>query len=188
MKKKQKTTNTTHTKKSRVRTKAAHRTPKTVEQYYTIPQRFRNAYEKVIQVLSKMRDEKTSLQKAAQESGVNPRTVKRLAGSVLQKRSSGKWAAKPNDRLLRILVVPTSEGTQEIAVRGSRQASLLGEYWNAVHRYLDTGDRSKLDKFRGKFLKAATSEKIPLLTERAELRRLGSAGVLSFESLYARSL
>ena len=61
-----------------------------------------------------------------------------------------------------------------------------GEYWNAVHRYLSTGDASRLVNFRGKHITDAQGEKFPLLTDREELDRLGSAGVLSFESLYAR--
>lgn len=164
------------------------RSLRTVDEYYTQPERFRKSYEKALSVLSKMRSAKISLQKASKESGVHPSTVKRLAGSALQKSTSGKWAAKPNDRLFLVLVVPTSNGTREIAMRGSRQASLLGKYWNSVHRYLETGDRSSLDKFRGKSIRAANGEKIPLLTERAELRALGLAGALSFESLYARSV
>jgi hypothetical protein len=72
-------------------------------------------------------------------------------------------------------------------VRGSRQATQLAEYWNAVHRYLETGDASRLEKFRDKSIKDADGVQILLPTDRTELNRLGSAGVLSFESLYARS-
>ena len=53
--------------------------------------------------------------------------------------------------------------------------------------YLETGDASRLNKFRGKSIKDADGAQIPFLTDRAELNRLGSAGVLAFESLYARS-
>lgn len=88
---------------------------------------------------------------------------------------------------MRVLKIPTSGGTRDIAVRGSQQATLLAEYWNAVHWYLETGDSSRLTKFRGKSIKDANGAEIPLPTDRAELNRLGSAGVLSFESLYARS-
>lgn len=49
------------------------------------------------------------------------------------------------------------------------------------------GDDSALRKFRGVRIRAASGESIPLLTEPEELNRLGNAGVLSFESLYARS-
>ncbi len=84
-------------------------------------------------------------------------------------------------------MIPTPEGTRELAVRGSYQASLLGEYWNSVHHYLATGASSRLNKFRGKYIKDANGVNVPLPTDRAVLNRLGSAGVLSFESLYARN-
>jgi hypothetical protein len=85
-------------------------------------------------------------------------------------------------------MVPTSEGKREIAVRGSRQATLLAEYWNAVHRYLETGSgASRLAKFKDKYIKDSSGARVPFLTDPAELNRLGSAGVLSFENLYSRS-
>jgi hypothetical protein len=110
-----------------------------------------------------------------------------LGGSALRKRANGQYKAKASDRLLRVLVIPTREGLREIAVRDSRQASQIAEYWNAVHRYLETGDKSALRKFRRKRITDANGVRVPLLTDLGELDRLGSAGVLSFESLYAKA-
>jgi hypothetical protein len=87
--------------------------------------------------------------------------------------------------------IPTPEGKRAIAIRASRrsrQASTLGKYWNAVHHYLQTGDASRLKKFTGKYITDVKRVRFPLLTDTHELDRLGSAGVLSFESLYARSV
>jgi hypothetical protein len=142
---------------------------------------------RLVNAVSKMRGEKASLERASRESGVSPRTVKRWAGSALQKSSSGKWAPKKDDNLLRVLIVHTPEGRREIGVRGFRQASLIGEYSNALSIYLQTGDSAGLKKFRGKAIRAADGEQISLMTDLAELNRRASAGVLSFESLYARS-
>lgn len=86
-----------------------------------------------------------------------------------------------------MVMIPTPEGPREIAVRGSKQVSMLAEYWNALHRYLQTGDASLLKRFRGKVIKDADGVEVPLPTDLAALNRLGSAGVLSFESLYART-
>jgi hypothetical protein len=133
-----------------------------------------------------MRAEKMSFKKAALVSGINPETVKRWAGTALEKRN-GRFVAKKSDQLLRVLKIPSPDGTREVAVRGSRRASLLGEYWAALQRYLESGDASRLEKFRGKSVKTADGTEIQLLTDRAELNRMGSAGVLSFESLYSRS-
>jgi hypothetical protein len=163
------------------------RAPRTAAQYNAKPEKFKDMWDRVVTVVSKMRSESASLQKAAQESGVSPSTVKRWAGSALQKRTNGKWVAKKSDALLRVLMIPMPDGTHEVAVRNSRQATQLAEYWNAVHRYLKTGDESRLKKFLGKSIKDANGAQILLPTDRAVLNRLGSAGVLSFESLYARS-
>jgi hypothetical protein len=142
--------------------------------------------ERALKVVAKMRAEKSSLKKAALEIGVKPETVKRWAGSALEKRN-GRFAAKNSDQLLRVLKIPSADGTRDIAVRGSKGASSLGEYWAALQHFLETGDDSRLAKFRGKSIKAADGAEIPLLTDRPTLNRMGSAGVLSFESLYSRS-
>lgn len=45
-----------------------------------------------------------------------------------------------------------------------------------------------LAEFKGKYVVDAAGETIPLLSNLLELDELGSAGVLSFESLYMRSM
>src|SRR5262249_31317481 len=92
---------------------------------------------------------------------------------ALPRESNGRYTAKPSDTLLRVLKVPSSGGTEDIAVRGSRAATQVAEYWNAVHRYLETGDASRLVKFSGKFIKDASGKQIPLPADRTELNRLG---------------
>jgi hypothetical protein len=162
--------------------------PRTAEQYFAQPEKWQGIWNRIVAAVSKMRGEKVSLEKASRESGVSPRTVKRWAGSALQKRTSGKWAPKKNDNLLRVLIVPTPKGKREIGVRGFRQASLLGSYWSSVHTYIATGDDSGLKKFRGKKLRDASGEEILLITDLPELNRLGREGsALSFESMYSRS-
>jgi hypothetical protein len=90
--------------------------------------------------------------------------------------------------LLRVvIVVSESKGPVEIATRGSREASKAGKHSAAVHRYLETGDDSALRRFQRQFIIDAQGNRISLLTDEDELDRLGSAGELSFESLYARS-
>jgi hypothetical protein len=88
---------------------------------------------------------------------------------------------------LRVLAVPTDKGTQEMALRSSKQASLLGRYWDAVQRYLQTGDDTALQSFSGKSVTDESGHRFDLISNSGELSRLGNAGVLSFESLYAKS-
>jgi len=75
----------------------------------------------------------------------------------------------------------------EIAVRDSREASLVGQYWAAVQKYLETGDASALRRVRRKTVTDADGKRVRLIKDLTELERLGSAGVLSFESLYAKA-
>jgi hypothetical protein len=171
----------------RRRTRASNRAPQTSAQYHAKPERFKETWDRVVTVISKMRSGKTSLQQAAKEYGISPGTVKRWAGSALQKQKSGKWAAKRSDRLLRVLKIPTPEGPREIGVRGSRQATQVAKLWNAIHKFLETGDQKEFAKFRGKFIKGADGVQIPFITDPKELNRLGSAGILNFETLYART-
>ncbi len=132
-----------------------------------------------------MRTDRTSLREASREFGLDPRIVTRLGKSALRKRANGQYVAKRSDKLLRILAIPTTDGTREIAIRGSHEATTLGKYWAAVQKYLQTGDWSALNKLRRKYVIDASGKRISLLKDLAELDRLGSAGVLSFESLYA---
>lgn len=169
------------------RAKAKRVAPSTEAQYFAKPEKFKETWDRVLSAISKMRSDKVSLTQAAHDAGTSPRTVTKWGKSALRKKRSGKYAAKASDKLLRIVMIPTPEGMREIGVRESKQVSLLAEYWNALHRYLQTGDAKLLKTFQGKQIKDANGMDIPLSTALPVLNRLGSAGVLSFESLYART-
>lgn len=162
--------------KSKSAAKKRHVKPPAVEQANTIAH-----------VISKMRTDAVSLSAASREFGIDPRTILKRASSALLKLDTGRYIAKDNDRISRVLLIPTPEGLREITLANSRQASQLAKYWDAVQKYLGTGDASALTRFEGKDIKSAGRERIPLLTNLGELDRLGSAGVLSFESVYART-
>ena len=171
-------------RKTRKQLKSA---PRTENQYLAAPEKFKDTWERVLSAIAKMRTERASLAQASREAGTTPRTVAKWGKSALHKRSDGQYRAKPSDNLLRLVLIPTPDGTREIAVRGSKQVSLLAEYWNALHRYLQTGDATRLRTFSGKAIKDTSGTEIPLSVDLSALNRLGSAGVLSFESLYART-
>lgn len=161
--------------------------PRTAKQFFAKPKNFQNTWATVTHIISKVRADRVSLREASREFGLDPRIVVRLGKSALRKRKNGQYVAKPSDRLLRILAVPTESGVREIAIRDSRQATHLGKYWVAVQKYLQTGDDSALKKFHRKHITDASGKKIPLVLDTAVLDQLGSAGVLSFESLYAKT-
>jgi hypothetical protein len=160
--------------------------PRNAEQYFSQPQRTQDLWDQVVHTVSRMRSGGISLQQASKETGISPRSVLKWGGSALRKGPNGRYAAKKTDRLLRVLRVPSPHGTKEVAVKGSRQATRLAEYWNALHHYLQTGDRSRLEAFRGESINSVDGP-IPLPVDGAEINRLASAQVLSFESIYGRS-
>lgn len=159
--------------------------PQNANQFFRMSEQQQDRWNRITQAITKMRNDGASLQSAAREFRLDPRVIARLARPALRKRPDGRYIARPTDRLLRVLVALTPNGKREIAVRDSRQASLLGEYWAAVHKYLATGDSSGLTRFRRKRIADGNGKRISLLTDLDELDALGAAGVLSFESLYA---
>ena len=177
-----------HTKRKQEKQSRSGRTviPETIAEYSAKPPKFQDSWNRAAQVVSKMRSDRISLQSASRDLQISSRTVVRLAGSALLKGNSGRYTAKPNDQLLRVLILPFPDGLQEIAVRDSRQASLIGEYWSAIQKHLATGDVSALKKIRRKTVTDADGKRILLLKDLALLEQLASAGVLSFESLYAK--
>jgi hypothetical protein len=160
--------------------------PRSAEEFFAMPESDRDFWNDLGQIATEVRSG-GSLSKVARTYHRNPRKVLRAAPAAFRKLKNGRYAAKTSDRILRVLVMPTRKGLREIGVRDSRQASLLGKYWTAVERYRDTGDASALREFRGKHIIDTSGKRHRLLTDLRVLDRLGSAGVLSFETLYAKA-
>ena len=59
----------------------------------------------------------------------------------------------------------------DVDVRGSRAASLIGRYFNAVGHFLATGDASVLAPFRGKTVGGVELLSDPARIEQLEVRR-----------------
>ncbi len=162
------------------------RRPRTAPEFFAMSERVQDRWTRMTQAISKMRTDRLSLAEASRQFGLDARMVARLGKSALRRLANGHYTAKPTDTLLRVLVMPTHDGLTEIAIRDSREASLVGAYWAAVQKYLQTGDTSVLQKIRRKTIIDAGGKRVRLIKDAAELDRIGSAGVLSFESLYAK--
>lgn len=160
--------------------------PRTVKQFFAMSPRSQDEWTRTTHVVSRMRDG-ASLRQASREVGLHPRTVVRLAGSALRRRADGRYVARPGDRLLRVMRMPTRTGLRALGLRDSRQASQLGKHGAALDWYFETGDASRLKEFKGKYITDVNGRRIPFLTDLEQLDRLGNAGVLSFETIYARA-
>jgi len=181
-KKKKKNGNITRTRnQAKARRKA--KRPTTAKQYFSMSEREQETWDSVAHVITRMRD-LVSRTKASKEFGVEPSLVVDLGRPALRKKN-GRYVATKTDRLLRVLTVLGSKGKKRIATRDSRQASLVGGHWSAVQKYLQIGDDSALLKFKKKSVTDANGRRHRLLTNLKELDRLGSFGVLRFESMYA---
>ena len=163
------------------------RAPRTTKELFARSKEFQDEWNRIVQVPSEMRSKGLSLREASRNLGVSPDTVIRLARAAFKKRRNGRYEARVRDRLLRILVLPSAKGLREIAVRDSKAASLIGQYWAAVEKYVVRGDASALNKLGRETVIDASGKSVRLLTDLEELRRQASAGVLHFESLYGRN-
>ena len=157
--------------------------PHTLKQFFSMSRPAQDLWNLAVQVPARMRSEGASLPKAAREVGLTSNQVLRLARPAFRKLR-GRYSVRASDKLLRILILPSDKGLIEIPVNDSREASLVGEYWNAVDGYLRTGDASALLKLKKRRVKSASGKNVSLLTDLKELERQASAGVLRFESLY----
>jgi hypothetical protein len=139
----------------------------------------REARRAAFDALSLMRREGLSLRAAAERAGTTPAAVLRHAGPALE-RENGRYRAKRGDRLLRVMAVLGTGGvTHEVELRGSRQASLVGEHWAAVKHYLLTGDVSLLAAFDGVVVAGIALETDPEVIDEWERR-----GELEIDDIY----
>ena len=99
--------------------------------------------------------------------------LERYAGSALRKVGKD-YVAKPIDDLVRPMLWLDSRGVQSIEIRGSKAASLNGQFWNAVDDALK-GKRSALKGFEGRTLPGT---KLKFLTDLRIIRHLQDAGQL----------
>lgn len=151
----------------------------------TNPQRERETRQRTIAALSRMRREKLSLAQACRLEHIKPSTFLRYAGkAVRQDKPGGRYRAAASDRLKRDLLIPTALGQVSVSVSGSKVATEIAKYQNAVARYLRKGDASELRRFKGKTVRVG-GRRVELITDPTTLSALAQAGVLQFDQLYA---
>jgi hypothetical protein len=170
--------------RSNVRTRAVINPPRSADDLFSRPRSFQQQWNRAVQVPAEMRANGTSLRQASRKLGISRNIVLRLAGSALKRKRNGQYEVKPHDKLLRVNLTPSPQGNREIATRDSREASLIGQHWNAAEYFLQTGDDSRLRRLPRKTVRDASGKRIRLLLDRNELIRQGSAGEFHFESFY----
>lgn len=126
-----------------------------------------------LSALSKMR-QGLSLTAAAREVGIDRRTVLVHLGRAIVK-PAGKYVARPTDDISRSMVINTQGRQTVIAVRGSKTASTIGQYHNAVRQYLNTGEMSTLKAFENVTVVDSAGVRHRLETNIKKIRAIESA-------------
>lgn len=114
-----------------------------------LPEPSREARRRALHVLSLMRVDGLSFTRALRKAHTTRETVLRYVGHVLRRTESGRYRAKPWDRLPRVMQFYTRDGKIPLEVRDSRSASRVSAYVGAVDEFLKTGDEDVLRPFRG---------------------------------------
>jgi hypothetical protein len=117
-----------------------------------LPDRDRAARGRVHEALSIAREHpERSLSWASQRAGTTVDAVVRHAPGAIERQPSGRYRVKPSDLSLRVMpVISAGVVYARVAIRGSRQASLVGQHLAAIAIFLETGDDAPLRRFAGR--------------------------------------
>ena len=77
------------------------------------------------------------------------------------------------------LRVLTTEGPKVVEVQDSDEASRVGEHWNAIKHFLNTGDETRLRGFDGE-----TVAGVVLETDPDAIEEWARTGEIDFEEIY----
>ncbi len=122
-----------------------------------------------------MRQDRADLASAARLAGTTPAAVDFYAGQAFGDTGQLRGA----DRLLRPMRIYSAGESVVVDVRGSRVASIVGEYHNAVRAYLNQGDVTGLARFRGKRVAG-----LPLETDPDVIDEMARRGTFRFDAIY----
>jgi hypothetical protein len=142
--------------------------------------------QRALQLLSEARRGRGSLSKLARARGMAPKTVRRATGAF--RKEGGRWVATRQDRVERWLKSYEGGSQTQVLVRGSRIASRLSRYANAVRRFLETGDPRGLAEFEAKTYRDAYRVAHTFETDPAALRAIierSESDFGAFADLYA---
>ena len=127
--------------------------------------------EKSLAVLSELRNTKTkTLPQAANDNDITVKNVIRHTNGF--KKVNGKPVVKKWDRIQRVMRINSRGQEKSVTIVDSRTASVVGRYYNSVKYFLNTGDKTKLSKFRNKKVKDSKGKLHKLETNPDEIIRI----------------
>lgn len=143
-----------------------------------LPASAQRTRQQALDAVALARRERVDLAVAAEREGTTLDAVTYWAPSAIE-RSGKTWNVQSADRLFRPMYVYSAGAPVAVDVRGSRTATKIGRYHAAVQRYLNTGDASRLAKFRGVRVGG-----VELEADLDVLDELARRGAFDFESIY----
>jgi len=106
---------------------------------------------KSLAILATLRNTSKTIQQVTRENNISANVVIKNTNGL--KKTNGILVAKKWDRVTRIMKINTNGKEKSIEVKDSRTASVIGRYYNAVKYFLNTGDKTRLQKFKNKKVK-----------------------------------
>jgi hypothetical protein len=92
-----------------------------------------------------------SLSWSAGRGGTTIKAIARHEPKAIERAASGRYRVRSADRGVRVMpLVSAGVAYPRVAIRGSRQSSLVGRHLVAVNAYLETGDDAPLRRFAGR--------------------------------------
>lgn len=112
-----------------------------------------------------------SLTASSKDVGLSKETSLRHLGRAVFKKS-GRWFPSKSNSIQREMKIYENGRIRSIIVRNSRDASLIGEYFNEVRNFVEHGDTSGLKRFRGKTIIDANGKKHTFETRPDKIREI----------------
>jgi hypothetical protein len=120
---------------------------------------------------------------AAKSVGIAPERFRRFLRENVRIEGRGRSLKIRDDRLRRMSVISGGE-IRDLTLRGFDQASLNGEYLNAVRSFLSSNDIELLSPFAGRAVIDAKGQAHPFETDPNTLHRLAAAESELFTDIY----
>lgn len=127
--------------------------------------------EKSLAVISELRNSKTkTLPQAANDNNISVKNVIKHTNGF--KKVNGKPVVKRWDRIQRVMRINSKGKEKSVTIVDSRTASVVGRYHNSIKYFLNTGDKTKLSKFRNNKIKDSKGKTYRLETSPDEIIRI----------------
>jgi hypothetical protein len=134
----------------------------------------------------KLMKQGTTQKEAAKAAGVSAETLRRFQKQNTTSRREGRRWVIVDERP--VTVVMATRGKLHDVTVTHDAASDIGRHWVAINKFLETNDPSHLEPFVGLGLRDTHKRFWPFETRPNVLRKLDSAGELSFVELYRQTV